>query len=539
MWVKLEKILSGFAIFYPRDYDVKYSISGIVGLGLIFGFLTHFFGLLPFFQGHWFSPLADATFFIVPPILYGLLLDVISTSSKRERTFFISLENMCIVFIGLVLGVFSEVLFLFLVGVMFTYNVVGFVGVNMTFGASPIIFPLFYFGSVLAVLHFTGGFVMEFSQMLAFLGVGAGAVLVVFINEKVLNAALPISSVKLFSKFVNEERMDLDVGIKTDALLQRLFMKNGGKKIFYIPWVHPGPLKTVGGGPISGDIIDGVNERFGEDVEGFFWHVPSYHDMDPCNSDFGERVLEEPVDEEPEYFEKGTKMFENDHDVVKLHGQRFGDVYLLIYSIKGADDYDIEIFKQIREMTGEKVICIDTHQLQPAKQGDIISKEEKIADKIREEGVEMVDRLREAEEFELKAGFALSEDRKKMALVEEVGGDKFLILGMDRNGLPDSLREDLSEFDDLFDNSVALTTDSHQTLEFLDTDVVESPDFELVEEAEENLEKVQVGLDERTLEEVQVMGDDFYKFFSSIGYTMIYLPILLGMLHLIYLFALI
>jgi len=482
----------------------------------------------------------NSIFFVLPALIYGKILTLFSDKSNPRRTFLTSAENMTIIFIGLYLSGFSEVIFLLLTGIMFSINVIGFAGINMRTDILPILVPLLYFGPVFSTLHFSESFIFPIYQIIPFLGIGIGSNILVYLNEKIFQTAVPVSPVELFSNFLNKEKMNLDLGVETDILLQRLLFKNGKKLIFCLPWIHPGPLRNIGGGAITRDIIEGVNEDSEDDTQGFFWHVPSFHDVDVCNYSTSQDILDECSLEEPEYLSKSTKILENDDSEFELHGQRIGDNYIIFLKIEGADDYETEIFQEIREKTGEKIAFVDTHQLQPNKQGALISKKEKIADEIQEKCTDFLEKLENAEAFEIEAGFGISEEKDMMTLVEEIGGEKFLIVGMDRNGIPDSLRKDLKKFEDDYDKVISLTTDSHRTMEFLDSDEgLESPDFELAERAEENLEPVQVGLEESWLENVRVMGKDFHKFYMGVGYSMFYFSAMLVLLYLTYLISLI
>ncbi len=532
--------MSEFKRINFRAPDFKSSIVGIIVLGIIFSFLGTYFDFLNVFDSFLDSWVFSSVLFIVPALFYGSILDITSKRSDARRTYLMSLINMSILFLGLVLSVYSEIGFLFLIGVMLSHNVIGYAGSNASIGVLPILCPFIYFGPVFAALHYTGIFIFALPQVLAFLGLGLGTFLIVYFVEKLFKTVVPVSAVELFSNFLNKNEMSLDIGKDSDVLLNNLVLKNSEKLIFTIPWIHPGPLRDIGGGGISGKLIESINEDLGEDTGGFFWHNPSFHDVDPCDPEISEDVLDECSFEDVEYHDECTKLLENDDLEIKLYGQRIGENYLIFLKVKGADDYDNSIFRAVREKSGKNVAFVDTHQLQPGKQGALLSRYEERSEKIIEECLSFLEELEEAEEYELKAGFEISEGKDKMALVEEIGEEKFLILGMDRNGLPDWLRDDLEKFDEDYDKVVSLTTDSHQTIEFLEeSDASEAPSMELVESAEEGLEKVRIGLTEKWLEDVRLMDQDFHKFFTGVAYSVLSFPVLLALIYIIYLFALI
>ena len=443
-------------------------------------------------------------------------------------------------FIGLFLSVYSEALFLLLLGIIFSVNIIGYSGITTRINVSSILVPLIYFAPVFSILHLSNSFIFSIYQIIPFLGVGIGSVLLVYFNEKVFKTVVPVSAVTLFSNFLNKRRMKLNLSVKTDILFQRLFFKNSEKLAFCLPWIHPGPLRKVGGGAITRDIIEGINEDSETVDGGYFWHVPSFHNVDLCDPDTSKEILDECFSEEPEYMDKSTKILENDDSEFKLYGQRIGDNYLIFLKIEGADDYETEIFKEIREKTGKKVAFIDTHQLQPRKQGALISKKENIAKKIQEKCIQFLDKLEKAEEYEIEAGFEISEEMDKMALVEKIGGENYLIIGMDRNGIPDTLRESLKKFDEQLEKTITLTTDSHRTIEFLENDDgSETPDFDLVKSAEENVEPMKIGMEESWLKNIQVIGKDFHKFHTVVGLSVFNFTALLLLIYLAYFLSLI
>lgn len=537
----MEKDISGFERINFRAPGPKSSIIGIVILGLVFGFLGSFFGVLSFFESFWFSWLSGFSFFVFPALFYGFFLDFCFDRSEPRRTFLMSLVNMVFLFCGLVfLGVFEN-FFLFLVGIIFSINVIGFAGINSRIGVLALVVPLVYFGSVFSILHFSTVFIFSVFQIGAFLGLGVGSLLLVYFVEFFFRTIVPVSAVELFSNFLNRERMSLNFGIETDVLVQGLFFESDGERfVVCVPRLHPGPLRGVGGGSLSSDLIDGLNDECEEGVSGYFWHVPSSHQVNPSDPGISDDVLDECFSKDPEYYDKCTKILETDDSQIKIYGQRFGDNYIIFLNIKEADDFKNTIFKKIREETGKKITFVDMHQLQPQKQGGLISSQEPLAGKIQQETLDLLEKLEQAEEYEIKTGVEISEDRKNMALVEEVGDEKYLILGMNRNGLPDPLREELKMFESDFDKVLSLTTDSHKTTEFLDEyDENDSPSQELVKMAEKNLEPVKIGLVESWLENVKVLGKDAYNFATAINYSVFSFPVLLALLYAVYFFVLI
>jgi glutaredoxin-related protein len=90
------------------------------------------------------------------------------------------------------------------------------------------------------------------------------------------------------------------------------------------------------------------------------------------------------------------------------------------------------------------------------------------AERTRENLKEFLDILDEQELYEYKAGYAVERNGKDcMALVEEVDGQKTLLLGSDENGPCRNMLEAQKNYLKEFDEVNIFTTDTHKDLKDL------------------------------------------------------------------------
>lgn len=539
--VKLNDI-SGFKGILFQAPNYKYSILAVLGFSVLFALASTLFGFLGFNEGFLVNWFFSSLFFLIPVLVYGFLTSFVFEFFFKKRAFLLSFFNLVFLFVGLVFVEYFESFFLFSVGFAYSVNILALVGIDGRKGILPFVFPLMYFGFSFLMIHFLSVFILSVFHIAVFLGVGVGSLLLVYLVESIFQSIVPASAVELFSSFFNKEEMSLDFGAEIKTLSQGLFFdKDGEKFVISIPWLHPGPLRGIGGGSLGGSLIESLNEDFGEGVGGYFWHVPSSHEIDPCDPEIGSRVLEECFSEEPDYCEKGTKVLENDDSSFKVFGQKFGGVYLVFLNVEGVDDFDNSIFREIRESTGKKIIFVDMHQLEPSRQGDVLSNGEEKAEKLREEIIKLLEDLDGEKQHGVKIGTEISSDRKTMALVEEVEDEKYLFLTMNRNGIPKNLRKKLEKLETSeFNKVLFLTTDTHETIKFLEKNNGANPILHnLIEKAVKDLSKVKIGIVENELENVKVLSKKSYNFTTAVNYSVYIFPVLLVSLYLIYLLVII
>ncbi len=533
---KFKKIL--FRSPKPRN-----SLVLVTVLGFVFGFISSSFDVLIFHPNFSLSFFLSSLFFALPAVAYGLLTNYLIENFYKRRAFLLSLLNELLFFIGLLLFAYFEPILLFFFGFTFSINVLSIAGVSGMKGPVPLFYPLIYFLPLLLILHLGGVYSLTAFRGIAFFGVGAGSLFSVHLVEYFFHLNVRASALEIFTSFLNEEVSSLDFGTEIDALVQTLRLKTENEEsMISLPWLHPGPLRYLGGGSMSSSLVDNLNEVPEEGRNGYFWHVPSSHEKDPCNPATIEKIFEKSLSGEPDYKEKATRILKRENESMEIYGQRFDDIYLVFLNVKKVDDYEISIFQNIREKTGEKIVFVDMHHHEPEEEGGILSRHEKRAEILSRVILELLEDLKEEKEYQIKIGVEVSDDRRFMTFVEEVADEKYLFLTMDRNGIPEKLKEELMDIQRgrEFNRTIFLTTDAHRSSEFLDKkEEFQLPPENLIDGAYSKLKEGKVGLLEEVLEDVRVLGKYSYSLEASVNLLLHLFPILLGLVYFLFLLAII
>ncbi|MBN2518358.1 MAG: DUF2070 family protein [Candidatus Altiarchaeota archaeon] len=168
-----------------------------------------------------------------------------------------------------------------------------------------------------------------------------------------------------FLRGVRGEQSSLSIGHNIDAPVQYLkFEQDGKEKILVAPWLHSGPLRSVGGGSLSTNCIRKLNQDYSDS---YFLHVPSNHEYNPA-ADVSERVVKS-IQEGGKYSAlKVSRPVSHEEKKIKLFGQRIGDCYLLSLSSERIDDYEISLFHSLREKYRDlNILFVDSHPNFPIK----------------------------------------------------------------------------------------------------------------------------------------------------------------------------
>lgn len=519
------------------------SLISLILFGFVFGFTSSFFDVLVFHPNFLLSFLLSSLFLMLPAVAYGLLTNYLIENFYKRRAFLLSLLNELLLFIGLLLSAYFESGLLFFLGFTFSINVLSIAGVSGRKGPVPLFYPLIYFIPLLLILHFGEIYPLTAFRGIAFFGVGFGTLFSIHIVEYFFHLNVQASALKIFTSFLNEDVCSLDFGTEIDALIQTLRLKTGNEEsVISLPWLHPGPLRYIGGGSMSSSLIDSLNGDQEEERNGYFWHVPSSHEEDPCDPVTIERIFDKSLSEEPDYKEEATRILKKENECMEIYGQRLDDVYLVLLNVRKVDDYEISIFRNIREKAGKKIVFVDMHHHEPEEEGGILLRGGKKAEILSQVILELLDDLEKEKEYQIKIGMEVSGDRKFMTLVEEVADEKYLFLTMDRNGIPKKLKEKLRDIEKgkRYDRTIFLTTDAHKSSEFLDEDEeFHLPSADLIDKASSKLKKAQVGLHEGELKDVKVLGKESYSFEASVNFSLHLFPILLVLVYFLFLLAII
>lgn len=209
----------------------------------------------------------------------------------------------------------------------------------------------------------------DLAAPLAIMGVGVVvSTLVILLTEHVFSLVfVGISGLSELSKFLKGlrgEHASLDIGRNIDALVQYLMFRTDKEHVLLAPWLHSGPLRSVGGGDLSTQCIEKLNKAHGES---YVFHVPSNHEYNP-SGDVSGRIVGAVA--KPSYQPlRASRVVAVGNADLGVTGQRLNDAYLLSLSGKRIDDYDISIFSSLRDLhKKEKIIFVDSHQNPPMKE---------------------------------------------------------------------------------------------------------------------------------------------------------------------------
>lgn len=285
------------------------------------------------------SPILFAIGFLLVNLFAAFLIDTLVKGFKAKWGYFIAL-------LGQILFVASILLFRLSVHISFIDSMVLWSAVTYTMwmlsltglgslklGAKSVTFSLIQPALVLALIFMSVQIVDDVFIPLALL---AGSIvvstLILLFNEHMFSLVFAgISGMAELSKFfkgLRGEQVALEIGHNINALLQYLIFKaNGEKNVLVAPWLHSGPIRSVGGGNLSTQCIEELNNEY---ADSYFLHVPSSHQYNPSG-----KVAERVVDAigAGEYAPlKVSDVVRAEKNGITALGQRFNDVHLISLS---------------------------------------------------------------------------------------------------------------------------------------------------------------------------------------------------------------
>ncbi|AZQ14406.1 DUF2070 family protein [Halorubrum sp. PV6] len=347
-------------------------------------------------------------------------------------------------------------------------------------------------------------------------------VLVLAIVDYLIRSNTDVSAFKLTSGILQNDRASLDLGVEARPAVETLAVDNGERLTLAAPWIHPGPLGGFGGGQLSANVIDALNDG-SDDETGFFLHVPCTHKEDLSNPADAERVLDAVT--APEMTARASRLVTESYGKregyadVRFHGRKIGDREVIVLHGEGIDDYDTGVF--MGDVDHDEVLLIDQHKHDIQNGPDVeIQYGSAEADRLKRAFDDFRARLAEAPLDDYAAGFALAEsDQHALAFVESVGGEEVLWIGVDTNGLTPDVRETADRYRDAFDEVIPFSTDTHASIHELanmresDTDAIERA----VERAADDVAPASVGLASRRTEPVKLLKNDYNGLVFSVN----------------------
>ena len=341
-------------------------------------------------------------------------------------------------------------------------------------------------------------------------------VLVLGIVDYLIRSNTDVSAFELTSGILRNDRASLDLGIEAEPVVETLAIDNGDRLTLAAPWVHPGPLGGFGGGQLSGNVIDALNDG-AEGERGFFLHVPCTHKEDLSNPKDAETILDAVAD--PMRVDRASRLVSRDYGEIEFHGRRIGDKQVIFLHGEGIDDYDTGVF--MRDVDESEVLLVDLHKhdLQNGPEKEVLYGSAE-ADRLKRHFDDFRDRLSDAPLHDYEAGFAVRRgDQDVAALVESVDGQEVLLMGIDTNGITPDVRELAADSRAEFDEVLVFSTDTHASIHELanarrsDTDAL----TEAIERAGDEVAPATIGLASRTTRPLKLLKNDYNGLVFSVN----------------------
>jgi putative membrane protein len=527
-----------FVVSIPRTRRV---VGYTVGAGVLAGLLTYAALVIGSFDVGPATALVLAGTFVGSALLAGEAIQVLVGSYPRSWGQYLALV------ISLVSAIFVPAAFLaggsvravwFALGVAFLLS---FQILVVSDGLSR--FPLLGVASAVQPAAMAVGLtaaVPELSQEPAthalpvaiVLAVGLGLGVVALFIEWLLDANVEaVGGLEITSKLVQREHLHLGMGFPMEPTVQTLAVETDEKTVVAAPWVHPGIVEGIGGGRLSWNLLERLND---ENQNGFFFHVPCTHRSDSADPTVHEQVGEAVTD--PETDQQASRLLVRSVDGTTFSGRRYGDSRVVFVDSQEYNDIELGIFQDA--IDPETTLVVDQHAHLDDDLEDDLTHEDPAADRLREQFLDFLDELDDAPLAPYRAGHAVahdSDDISLFALVEEVDGQRTLVLGADRNEAPHMLTEVRDEFADEYDETLLFTTDSHASVYANRFDPQAGPDRirTVITDAADSLADAAAGVGAKRAEAVDIMREDYTRLITSLNVLARVFIVLLAGLHLV------
>ncbi|MFC6771928.1 DUF2070 family protein, partial [Halorubrum pallidum] len=224
-------------------------------------------------------------------------------------------------------------------------------------------------------------------------------VFVLLVVDYLIRSNTDVSAFELTSGILRNDRASLDLGVEARPAVETLVIDNGDRLRLVAPWVHPGPLGGFGGGQLSGNVIDALNE---DGESGFFVHVPCTHKEDLSNPEDATKILE--AVSEPTGVTQASRLVHEDYGEIEFYGRRIGDKQVVFLHGEGIDDYDTGVF--MRDVDEDEVLLVDLHKhdLQDGPEKEVLYGSAE-ADRLKAHFDDFRDGLAEVPVHDYAAGF--------------------------------------------------------------------------------------------------------------------------------------
>jgi len=330
-------------------------------------------------------------------------------------------------------------------------------------------------------------------------------------------------------KGIRGEQVSLGIGHNIDTLLQYLAFRMGDtESILVAPWLHSGPIRSVGGGNLSTQCIKKLNKIYGPS---YFFHVPSNHEYNP-SVDVSTKIVK--AIRIPSYrnltVSKPVKVEDGGITVI---GQKFNDVYLISLASRHIDDYDVSIFSALRDRyKTRRIVFVDSHPNVPMSNCynvEAFTREAKLIEGLIDNVIERLDRRRQ---YRAEVGTAVQYfDQYSVFAMVLKGGETSLYLIVDTNGLSPTEMKNIQKTAEKhgINHTLFFTTDTHSlTVKALISrpDMPESVIEDVIKRAAENLASARFSYGETSLENVRILGKTYYELLTVVKVMSRVMPVL-------------
>lgn len=342
---------------------------------------------------------------------------------------------------------------------------------------------------------------------------GLGGVLlgVYYAHEYLFSSNIQnFSGAELVSGLIQERRENLDLGHRVNTMSYTLEIENmEGKCNVGAPWIHPGPLRLFGAADISSRTIE-------EFDSGFFFHLPSTHKEDPVETSAVDKILESYGS--PELNSQASRLVEKEFGSFTLYGRKIGDKRIVFMKSAEFDDYEKQIISEV--IDEERTLVVDLHPHKEHSDHGILHLDSAEAERFRRELQQFLTEIDNLETYEYSAGFEDRDCGKRFfSLVEEVDGQKTVLLGCDENGICETVEKFSEDQEQKYDHVLSFSTDTHEDIIdlTLGKEMDEESMREALEEAENSLSGASIGLTSTNLNDVRVFGSDYVNIMSTVN----------------------
>lgn len=363
-------------------------------------------------------------------------------------------------------------------------------------------------------------------------GIGVSSFLLFYTEHlfsKIFSGISGLNELSKFLKGIRGEQAALRIGHNIDAILQYMKFRTGTHdKVIVAPWLHSGPIRSVGGGNLSTQCIEKLNREYSDS---YFLHIPSNHEYNP-SVNVSSRVVSAV---EGGHFTDlhVSRMAKVEEGGMIVRGQRMNDMFLVSLASTHIDDYDIAVIASLRERYKSKnVLIVDSHPNVPLKECinvEAFTEEAALVDKLVDE---VLRKLAAEPLVRARVGTAIQffEEHSVFAMVVKAK-ETVLYFIADMNGLSPTEMETIRGIATRLhiDRVMFFTTDTHSLK--VET-LINHPDIPVaiieatISRALKDLKPAQFSYGQKLMKNVRILGKTYYELTTVVKIMTRVLPII-------------